>query len=132
MRISLTAATDNQSNGFLLDKMASTKYPVYLVLMEVAEQLRNRNLALSVAWRPREENEEADALTNGAFAGFDLDRRVPIVWEALHMLVLPKYTAEAEKLFLFMKEYKAGGKRPLSLGTVKKAKGGGLRETDPW
>ena len=43
-RISLTASGDNQSNGFLLDKLASTKYPVYLVLMEVAAQLRMRNL----------------------------------------------------------------------------------------
>ena len=132
VRISLTAATDNQSNGFLLDKMASTKYPVYLVLMEVAEQLRRRNLALSVAWRPREENEEADALTNGAFVGFDPGRRVSIVWRDLPLLVLPKYTAEAEKLFLLMKEYKAGDKRPLSVGVPMKAKGGGLRETDPW
>ena len=55
--ISLTASGDNQSNGFTLDRLSSTKYPLYLVLMELSEQLRARKLALSVAWRPRDENE---------------------------------------------------------------------------
>ena len=68
--IGLTAGGDNQSNGFTRDKLSSTKYPLYLVLMERSLQLRRRNLLLSVAWRPRDENVEADALTNEVFTGF--------------------------------------------------------------
>ena len=33
----------------------------------MSEQLRSRNVVLSVVWRPRDENEEADALTNEQF-----------------------------------------------------------------
>ena len=36
--------------------------------MELAEQLYVAQLLLSVAWSPRVENEEADALTNRIFA----------------------------------------------------------------
>ena len=72
----MTASVDNQSNGFTLDKFGTTKYPLGLVLMELAEQLEAANLLLGVCWRPREENEPADALTNGDFAGFRPERRV--------------------------------------------------------
>ena len=64
--------TENQNNGFTLDKMASTKCPLYLVLiMELAEQLPKRKMLLSVAWRLWDEIEEADALTNDNFGAFD-------------------------------------------------------------
>jgi hypothetical protein len=65
--LSLTAGGDNMSNGFTLDRMSTTKFPLYLILMEVAAQIKMRNLVLGVAWRPRDEDEEADALTNGHF-----------------------------------------------------------------
>ena len=61
-RISVTASGDN--------KLSSTKYSMYLVLMELSEQMRLRNMIFSIAWRPRDENEEADALTNEVFYKF--------------------------------------------------------------
>lgn len=76
----MTASGDTQSNGFTLDKFGTTKYPLRIVLMESAAQLQRAGLLLSVAWRPREVNEEADALTNSNFGAFDPARRRQVEW----------------------------------------------------
>ena len=76
-----------------------TKYPMYLVLIELSEQMRLRNMIFSIAWRPRDENEEADALTNEVFTGFDPGLRVPLQWDKLEFLVLPHLTELAEAHF---------------------------------
>ena len=115
-RISVTASGDNQSTGFILDKFSSSKYPMYLVLMELREQMRLRNMIFSIAWRPRDENEEADALTNEVFTGFDPGLRVPLQWEK----ALQELKADARKVCL--------GEHGASL----QKKRGRLRETDPW
>ena len=44
--VSLTCGTDNQGNSCLLDKLLTTKYPLGMVLMEVACQLGLRNASL--------------------------------------------------------------------------------------
>ena len=46
-------------------------------------------MIFSVAWRPHDENEEADALTNEVFTSFDPGLRVPLQWDKLEFLVLP-------------------------------------------
>ena len=60
--VSFTCGTDNQGNSYLLDKLLTTKYPLGVVLMEVACQLGLRNASLGANWLPRLQNEEADAL----------------------------------------------------------------------
>ena len=70
--------TDNQGNSYLLDRMLTTKYPLAVVLMELAHQMRRRRLILRALWTPRLENEEADALTNLDFRHFSPARRVEI------------------------------------------------------
>ena len=69
--ISLTCGTANQSNSYLLDKMLTTKYPLGVILMELAHQMRRRRLILRARWLPRLQNEEADQLTNNEFHNFD-------------------------------------------------------------
>ena len=64
--VTLTCGTDNQGNHFLLDKLMTTKFPLGVVLMELACQLSLRRACLHARWIPRLENEEADALTNEA------------------------------------------------------------------
>ena len=75
-RVPITAGTGNQGNRHLVRKMLTTKYPLFLVAMELAAQLTERNIDLRLDWRPREKNMEADALTNEAFDGFDPARRL--------------------------------------------------------
>ena len=76
----------------------------------MAEHLRQKSLVLSVAWRPRDENEEADALTNQVYSAFDLSRRVPVVWEDIQFYVLPQLTAMAETYFMDVQERKKEAK----------------------
>jgi len=134
MLISLTASGDNQSNGFVLDRLATTKFPLYLILRELAEQLRRRQILLTAAWRPRDENEEADALTNGIFTAFDAEMRIPVLWEDLGWLVLPRLAKAAEDLFRQLKEEKAvGPPRWQALGsTARKVRRKRQEGLEPW
>ena len=130
--LALTASGDNQSNGFSLDKLSSTKYPLYLVLMEVAEQLRRRRVLLHLSWRPRDENIEADALTNDEFGGFDSRLRVEVEWDKLGFLVLPRLTEMAEEYFEGVHAVKRAAKAKGHVNKALKVKRARLRETDPW
>ena len=76
--ITLTVGTDNQGNSFLLDRMLTTKYPLVVVLMELAHQMMRRRLVLRARWLPRLQNEEADALTNVDYRHFSADKRIPV------------------------------------------------------
>ena len=69
--VGLSVGTDKQGNSHLLDRMLTTKYPLGVVLMELAHKMRVRRLVLRAHWLPRLENEEADALTNFDFRHFD-------------------------------------------------------------
>ena len=45
-------------------------------LAETAVQLEENNLAFEMEWVPREQNAEADAITNGSYAWLNPDRRI--------------------------------------------------------
>ena len=62
--LALSCGTDNQGKAHLLDRMLTTKYPLGVVLMELAHQTRLRRMVLMANWLPRLQNDEADALTN--------------------------------------------------------------------
>lgn len=60
-------------------------------------------LQLNLVWRPRDENAEADALTNGVFDGFDADDRIAVAYHELplqlvHELWETKQEFEAAKI----------------------------------
>ena len=104
--------------------------PLDLVLMELSEQLHPRILLLSVVWRPRDENEEADALTNEDFGAFDPARRVAVRWEDLDFLVLPRLAGEAERSFRHVRELKAQRSGGLARRPERRRKR--LRDAEPW
>ena len=80
---SATAGTDNRANQYLSEKMMTTKVPLMLVPMQPAVSMGKRNLKLELAWRPREENKLADALTNGDYTGCSMMSRIDTRWEDL-------------------------------------------------
>ena len=86
--VCMTCGTDNQGNSFLLDKLLTTKYPLGIILMELAVQLTKRNATTRANWIPRLENEEADALTNWDFRHFDPARRLDVDLQKLEFGVL--------------------------------------------
>jgi len=89
-QVPISAGTDNQGNHFLVRKMLTTKYPLCLVAMELAAQLTDRNLDLRLDWRPRDQNTEADALTNEVYEGFDPARRVDASGVHSRLLCVPE------------------------------------------
>ena len=60
--------TDNRGNGHILSKLGITKFPLSAIVMELAFELKQRDVIADVAWTPRESNCEADALSNGDFS----------------------------------------------------------------
>jgi hypothetical protein len=64
--------------------------------MELAWPLRARGASATLEWIPRDQKEEADALSNSDFSGFDADRRINMDVSTLEFAILPTlWKAEA-------------------------------------
>ena len=120
----------------------TTKYPLVVVLMELAHQMRRRRLVLRARWLPRLQNEEADALTNSDFRHFSPEKRIPVDVDQLGFKVLPMlfetgklYVKELEATRKAIKE-KAEEDRRKGVarkdGKARKLGSESLRERDPW
>ena len=137
--LSLTCGTDNQGNSYLLDRMMTTKYPLGIILMELAHQMRRRRLVLRAKWLPRLENEEADALTNLDFRHFNAENRIEVALDTIGFKVLPMLFGVGEE---YLKELegakekekaKEAARAAAGEAKVKRRKlGDTLRERDPW
>ena len=125
--VSIVGTTDNAGNTFLMNRLMSSKFPAVVVLAELAKQLRSRGVDLHLAWAPRDQNEAADALTNGAYEEFDSRLRIPVQAGELQFKVLDQYMEAAEALYQATRKERAApaAARP-------KAKGRKLRDTAPW
>ena len=138
--LTLSCGTDNQGNSFLLDKLLTTRYPLGIVLMQLAHQIRRRRLVLRARWLPRLQNQEADDLTNFEIRHFDPKRRIQVDLDKLGLDLM-------HELFKVGDDYLSDLEKLRELGRAKgaeaKAKGGrlagkkgkkprGLKETDPW
>ena len=86
----LSGTTDNLGNCYVIKRLMTTKRPLGPLVMQLASDLYERQLWLSLRWTPRERNAEADALTNEDFARFDPGLRVPLKWEDVRLPVAQK------------------------------------------
>ena len=109
--VSFKGGTDNQGNSYLLDKLMTTKYPLGVVLMEVACQLGLRNATLRANGLPRLQNEEVDALTNSDFRHFSVARRIPVKLEELQFVVLNEFPQTGDAYITELEALKAQPKR---------------------
>ena len=136
----LSCGTDNQGNSYLLDRMMTTKYPLGLILMEIAAQMRTRRLILRARWLPRLENEEADALTNLDFRHFDPAKRIEVSLDKLGFKVLPLLFEVGEQYLTDLEAARERGKAAklsagpgAQCGEKKRHKAGDkLRDRDAW
>ncbi len=96
---SLAGETDNQGNSFAVGRLLSTKFPLNIVLMELALQLHKRGMVLDLSWIPREQNVEADELSNGVFRNFTDSNRITVDISKMDFLVLPLLMEEAELFY---------------------------------
>ena len=138
--VTLTCGTDNQGNMFLMDKLLTTKYPLGVVLMELAAQLGRRAATLRADWIPRLQNEEADALTNWDFRHFNPTKRVEVDLQRLEFLVMTRLFANGDSYLAESEELKANRakldeplrKRPKTKAERDWGAGKSLREREPW
>ena len=104
--VRVSSGTDNQGNGFMLDKYMTTSFPAGPVLMETSAQLASRGLLLDLAWHRRDENVEADDLTNGKFDRFDPDKRIVVEYSDLKFKLLDAMMTRGTELYKTIKEKK--------------------------
>ncbi len=86
-------------NTFAVTMLTSSKFPLVVILAELAAQLSKRNMAVNLGGVPRDQNEEADALTNGDFASFDAKLRVNFDVTEISWLILPRMLEVAEQIY---------------------------------
>jgi hypothetical protein len=106
--ISIAGGTDN--NTFAMSKLMSTKWPLTVLLIEMAEFLRQSSIQLHLRWVPRESNTEADDLTNGKFDAFNKDLRVHVIGADLPWLVLPRIMKQSQRLYEEVLEQRSSNK----------------------
>ena len=97
--VALSGSTDNLGNSYAVAKLLTTKWPLILILMGLAETLADRGCWLSLAWTPRESNCEADALTNADYQGFDPTRRVEVTLADLCKGAVTRYLEAGRELY---------------------------------
>eukprot|EP00435_Cladocopium_sp_Y103_P049214 s1608_g14.t1 len=125
LEVSLTGGTDNRANEALTTKRSTTKWPLLAVNMQLSSSLSKCRLSLNLKWRPREENTEADSLTNEDFSHFNLNDRVVISLQDLDLNVL-------NSLVLVWNEFEEV--KAKSKGTPRPPKGTDSKKFDktPW
>ena len=121
IQIHMEAYTDNQGNSFLLKKGMSTKYPITLMLMEIAEMLRRKNSLARLNWVRRDGNQEADDLTNQVYDKFDPKMRRYLPGDRIPWIIFEDLDKDSKDLYDEIAELKEHKKRASSKG----ATGGG-------
>ena len=115
----------------MLDRLITTKYPLGVVLMEVAHQCHRKGLSLRADWVPRLENQEADDLTNMEFKSFDPKKRIEVRLEELKFGVLNELFQVGDDYLIELDKLKAMKVAQVE-GKKKRLAGESLRERDPW
>ena len=112
--------------------MMTTKYPLGVILIELCHQLSLRQAVLRAQWVPRDQNEEADALTNSDFRHFSMDKRIPVDLAAMPFGVLHGLLAKGEDYLAEVAAAREARKSTTKEPAKKKLKGETLREKQPW
>ena len=137
--MTFSGASDNQGNTALVTNNLTGKFPLYIILLELTEQLRSRNLILDLHWQRRDLNQAADDLSNGDFGAFSKELRINPALGNLDWILLPKFYKDAVHMHDLINSKKAAktvnSVVPLVRDPKRKArkkKRMGLRVTDPW
>ena len=110
----------------------STKWPLTVLLVELSEELRSRKVALGLDWLPREENQEADDLSNVKTTDFDESLRVHFAAADLTWHVLVGMMQASQELFdAIVEERAACAGRAAASGGGRGRRGRRVR-LEPW
>ena len=112
MTIQVPAFTDNRGNGYVINKLMTTRFPLCATVMELAAQAEQRKVRTEADWTPRDRNQEADDLSNLLTTNFAPGKEVREELEDQKWLVLPELLQSGqqiqEKMELEMEQRKAG------------------------
>ena len=130
--LQLGGVTDNLGNSFALTRMMTSKFPSVVILTEFALQLRRMSAELNLSWVPRDQNEEADALTNGHFDAFNEDRRITINIDKIEWMIMNKMLKVSEDIYHDLKEKRAARTAACSTAPARTRPEDRLRVKDRW
>jgi len=124
---------DNKGNSFALTRLMTTKYPLCMLVMELAVALEERGLALDAEWSPREWNSEADVITNANVDGFAESRRVPFDLRSHPWRVLGGLLVDGRRFYADAQAARSAARlKPATAGRTQRRRRASLKETDPW
>ena len=83
----------------MLGRLMTSKFPLVVILAELAAQLRRRSLRLDLQRAPRGQNEEADDLTNREFGRSAAANRARLDVKGLTWVVLGRQVKVAADLY---------------------------------
>eukprot|EP00438_Fugacium_kawagutii_P006593 Skav203067 [mRNA] locus=scaffold4669:169860:170702:- [translate_table: standard] len=106
LKIHTQAFTDNKGNEFILKKGMSTKFPITLLVIEASETLRRLDTSADLTWVRRDDNQEADDLTNEKFDRFSEDLRVRVTKENCKWIAMDDLLPKSEELYLEIQRFK--------------------------
>jgi len=134
--VEISAMGDSRGGSQAMQKGASTRFPLCVVLMELAVQKESLGLLMDTEWAPRYANEEADALSNGVLDGFAPERRRGgESLKDMKFIVLEEMMALGERFYREAQEKRAAdkdGQAPKARKRKKGKKALTLRQRDPW
>ena len=118
--------TDNIGNRFVLARMFTTKWPLVAFLSEMSAQLEARNIMFELSGASREQNAEADAITNGDLGWLSAGKQVATKMSELPFIILPEMLSQGEAFY--------AGNEVANSGVIESAKRDQftLRVRDPW
>ena len=120
----------------MVARLMTTCFPLNAILMELSEQLDLRQSWLALNWAPRQQNTEADALTNGEFGDFDPAHRIDLDPNKIDWLVLGEMIEAGggmvEELRVAREKKRAEKAAMKKSGRKRRLAAGALRDRDPW
>jgi len=127
---SITGVGDSMGGTQAIAKGASSKFPLCVVLMELAVQQEARGLRLDAEWAPRYANEEADALSKGETKGFNPAMRMGGKGiEDMNFVVLENMMKMGTKFYEEIQEEKSRAAPHVRAPRRKRKR---LKNKDPW
>ena len=122
-------------NTFILSRLMTGKFPSIVILAELSAQLRRKGIELNLEWVPRDQNEEADALTNEHFTHFNKDLRIDVDVLKIDWIVLNRLMGVAEEIYRDVKDMREArmSEPPAQrVGRIRRRPEERLRARDPW
>ena len=94
--LSVGGITDNNGNRYAVTKMLTTRWQLLAFSAELSLHPEERCILFEVNWVPREQNTEADAITNGDFGWLTTNNRISTAMGQLPFILQQELFSKGE------------------------------------